>query len=351
MFFNKKPFYYISLGFFLCIHTVNAWAMITDRTEEEHKSSSPMKHSSDEKDTREFVSEKLGDDLYLCYQPVKTKEDLNLWIDFGAENAKVEFIKCDLSPSKQRVLSDSHGVLNNSFAQTFHATVLVKTSLLKEYSDLAIVYAATLGTQLTTLNDMVEHIEMAMTSHTSPSVPFITHIGIHRQPLWIRNNKPFHKGLSIYLHSFGARIAKRYYPDKDFMFTAPLPIMRELLEKALSKESIWVISPDYNKNKGSSGPLFEEGRNFVFRNLKGEEVFKTDMYFEGTTSSKSDCIWFFSLPKAFGNGKGDGKTYFTFIILKDLGDWSLKNLWQTRSKTGPKQEIKSGKYLEKVDEM
>ncbi|MBY0500874.1 MAG: hypothetical protein K2P93_02590 [Alphaproteobacteria bacterium] len=198
------------------------------------------------------MSERLEEGLYLCYQPIKTRGELTPWIEFGVENQKHEYEKVKIQESKKQQLEQSYTVIKQNFLQTFLTTIPGRNfsqGSIKEFSELAIVYASTSNAPLATSHDMINQVEMVMSSHTSPSVPFITHIGINRPPLWILSAKPVHKNLAMALHSFGAKVARQYYPGKDYMFTTPLPIMRSILVSSLPSQCVWIVDAAYDKKK------------------------------------------------------------------------------------------------------
>ncbi len=92
-----------------------------------------------------------------------------------------------------------------------------------------------------------EDIEMFVTVTTSKNIPFVTHMGIARSMSSISLEKPKHKGLSVQLHSFAAKVIKKRYPQKRYMITVPLKEMRNILLRSLPDNTIYIGDNIYKK--------------------------------------------------------------------------------------------------------
>lgn len=94
--------------------------------------------------------------------------------------------------------------------------------------------------------NLFNHIEVAFTVLTSKDSPFTSHMGIHRSFRYLLNNRddkeqfPIHGRISVPLHAFAGKIMHIRYPDKLYMITVPMPVMRNMLLNALPAESIWL---------------------------------------------------------------------------------------------------------------
>jgi len=75
-------------------------------------------------------------------------------------------------------------------------------------------------------------IEMCLTLFIENKVPITTHMGIFRNAHYFTKTTPnlkTHKNLSLYLHSFAAKISKLLFPTTYYMVTSPTLIMRTIL--------------------------------------------------------------------------------------------------------------------------
>jgi hypothetical protein len=80
-------------------------------------------------------------------------------------------------------------------------------------------------------------IEMCLTLFIGDNVPITTHMGIFRNAHYFTKSKSLktHKNLSLYLHSFAAKISKIIVPNTYYMVTSPTKIMRTILVKEIEK--------------------------------------------------------------------------------------------------------------------
>ena len=82
-----------------------------------------------------------------------------------------------------------------------------------------------------------DHIEMYFTLFIDQVSPITTHMGISRNSklLYKFTKHKVHKKLSLYLHSFAAKISQIIYPEspKYYMITSPVESMRVILENEM----------------------------------------------------------------------------------------------------------------------
>ncbi|MDD9139866.1 MAG: hypothetical protein NQ127_02950 [Candidatus Cardinium sp.] len=106
---------------------------------------------------------------------------------------------------------------------------------LMDEDELWIAYAAIVEPSS---NLKYEDIEMVVTVSTANGLPFTSHRGIFRSPLFQRAIHPKlqkqpHKNISVSLHAFAARTILQLHVDKIYMINAPALEMRGILIKAL----------------------------------------------------------------------------------------------------------------------
>ncbi len=99
-----------------------------------------------------------------------------------------------------------------------------------------------------------ENIEMVVCVLTDVDAPMTSHMGIAKSfhymlealKEWDHNDKrfPLHADLSMYLHSFAAKVMKKLYNNKLYMITAPVPLMAKIIQKKLGKENVFVMNWD-----------------------------------------------------------------------------------------------------------
>lgn len=73
-------------------------------------------------------------------------------------------------------------------------------------------------------------------------IPWVTHMGIQRSAFAAMAGKPRHPHVSMKVHSFAAHVMGTLFADKAYMITNPMPVMRDLFAKSMSKDSLWVGS-------------------------------------------------------------------------------------------------------------
>lgn len=88
----------------------------------------------------------------------------------------------------------------------------------------------------------VNDIEMYVSILTTEDAPMVLHMGISRSfQNWIRSREDKsckfveHKGISVFLHSFAAKVIKMRHPKKLYMITAPAGKMLSIFKNALPK--------------------------------------------------------------------------------------------------------------------
>jgi hypothetical protein len=101
-----------------------------------------------------------------------------------------------------------------------------------KYNELWIAYVCTKSPD--SLDISATDIEMVVTVLTTDNSPMVMHIGILRTfgyMLTASQNREIklHSNLSIKLHSFAASVTLYRYPNKLYMITAPVPVMRLFL--------------------------------------------------------------------------------------------------------------------------
>lgn len=97
-----------------------------------------------------------------------------------------------------------------------------------------------------------DNIEMAVSIMTNPEAPMVVHMGISRSFNYLLNaldeveketqkrKFPLHKDLAMGLHSFAAKVMLLRDPQKIYMVTSPVPMMRDIMTKAISKDHAFV---------------------------------------------------------------------------------------------------------------
>jgi hypothetical protein len=97
------------------------------------------------------------------------------------------------------------------------------------------------------LGELTGHdIEMYVSVCTDPASPVVMHMGISRAFLYMLNalreqshfpmqqsHFPMHKNLAVQLHAFAASVTLQRYPKKLYMVSAPVPVMSDILLRAL----------------------------------------------------------------------------------------------------------------------
>ncbi|MBA4117864.1 MAG: hypothetical protein C0514_03095 [Candidatus Puniceispirillum sp.] len=74
------------------------------------------------------------------------------------------------------------------------------------------------------------------------SLPWVTHMGIQRSMFAVEAGKPQHKNLAMRLHSFTAACMLSFCPEKEYLITNPLQVMRNLMAKAMPEGSVYLGS-------------------------------------------------------------------------------------------------------------
>lgn len=92
-----------------------------------------------------------------------------------------------------------------------------------------------------------DEIEMAVTVLTDKDSPMVTHMGIGRSYHYLlgaaealrkgKDGFKLHSNLSMFLHSFAARVIRMTDPEKLYMITSPIPAMRHIMLKALPQHA------------------------------------------------------------------------------------------------------------------
>ncbi len=92
----------------------------------------------------------------------------------------------------------------------------------------------------------IDSVEMFCTVVTSPDAFVTSHMGIARTcESLARPNIKRSLPMSIYLHSFGAKVMKMRDPKKAFMLTAPVMLMLSIVSKYMDPNAMFVA---YNSN-------------------------------------------------------------------------------------------------------
>ena len=140
----------------------------------------------------------------------------------------------------------------------------------------------------------VRCIEMCFVVLSSNSAPFVTHAGIFRSYASINRIRPYHKGISMPLHSFAAKVILAQYPQKIYMITVPLPIMRDIFIKSLPAGAVYVGHNLSSKSLESKDwmPIEQDSDPFLFilKDKSNHVIFQAGVK-EETLRSKN--WWFF----------------------------------------------------------
>ena len=184
-----------------------------------------------------FQSEELQEGVegaYLCYQPLDSQELMDLWKSF-ARTCKGDIKNTDRVQGNLRLQWELEGVFD-TFVGTLRSAV--PDSVDDRNQEAAVVYLSSSPAPLETVEEMTGSVEMFMSSHASQNVSFFTHIGITRSPFFAKENQ--HRRVSMYLHSFGARVVREAYNgEKIAMVTTPLPAMSRIFEESLGLQSVY----------------------------------------------------------------------------------------------------------------
>ncbi|AWN81469.1 hypothetical protein [Candidatus Cardinium hertigii] len=166
-------------------------------------------------------------DLFFIMERVVSGCNSGFWYNF-LEKIKSAFKVSDIK-QKYKHSQNSFEIFKNNFYL-----------MDMDKDELWIAYAAIVEPS-SNLN--YDDIEMVMTVSTANGLPFSSHWGIFRSPLFQMNinqklQKQPHKNISVSLHAFAARTILQLHADKIYMINAPALEMRDILIKALPDTAI-----------------------------------------------------------------------------------------------------------------
>lgn len=203
---------------------------------------------------------KINDNLYTCEYTLPNEEKIHFVMertDANVPNSRLgfwqEYVKAEKWNYSEYAQMCYDGkiprgkgflIQNPLTARLIDGITSFETSVNNYYSNNQLWIAYTSTKDIETAGDITrDEIEMAVTVLTDKDSPMVTHIGIGRSYHYllqaaeaIREGKQgfkLHSNLSMFLHSFAARVIRMTDPEKLYMITAPVPAMRDIMLKVL----------------------------------------------------------------------------------------------------------------------
>jgi hypothetical protein len=181
-----------------------------------------------------------------------------------------------------------------------------------------------------------DKIEMSVGLLTDAVSPITVHMGILRSFLFFKRKSSPHKGISMYMHTFGGAFAKDYYTNKQYMYTRPATIMSKIIYKffndrhMLSNGEIYIASNDdreeyissiykkfFDKKSAPAIPPLHNQTLLIDTDKIPIDITNTNVIINGTNYNKTKFLSHQDLyPVSF---------LFSMFINIDI----LDNLWQT----------------------
>lgn len=219
-----------SVNFLLCLVAVHHSVAMSSNKQPKIEYAGLSKISDD------LYTGKVNDSFYLAMERVGDK-NVDDWYGY-AQNQQERI-------TAERAL-DPGGV--EYFERVIES---YKYMIIKPQNEVWVAYASDKKVQKKAQlkdSDDVKHIEMFVTVITTPEALLTTHMGISRSyEAAIAANRVKQPNQSMHLHSFAAKVMKQRYPNKVYMMTAPMDVMRSLFIKNLPADSIFLGDDSYQK--------------------------------------------------------------------------------------------------------
>jgi len=208
--------------------------------------------------------------LFGCYYPVKTLEDMHLWLDFLLAASAVPW--SDPSRPEPTAFSKSNQIIAD-IAEVFCSSKVYveagrvsrrefvykrKPLTISAISDVAVedywggrdpnpeykaanfgfCYLSDSDEKPSSVAELADHLIMMVTTRYSNDVLsrwYGVH-GITRGKHWMNSSKPHYPNLSLILHSFAAQM----HPKQSFVVSSPLEQMELIIRRHLPGEALYI---------------------------------------------------------------------------------------------------------------